>query len=187
MESVTVQNATALDANEVLVVYRYDDDKKTVSRRIQHGPSVYMPAADEWCVLMGGQAVSCPLLMNVSHTTRYRYANSCLISAGCTSLYGTEQTPTTRQKKYLEFSNLPNFASFLINFTTTVKKSVLLQRRHLDTPFLPTPGTNQGRCFTHCESYDVFWDTWHRNHVEPDNRPHWRFHQVSNIHPPIYH
>ena len=54
-------------------------------------------------------------------------------------------------------------------------------------PSLPTPGTNQGWCFTHCESYDVFWDTWHRNHVEPDNRPHWRFHQVSNIHPPIYH
>ena len=54
MESVTVQNATALDANEVLVVYRYDNNKKTVSRRIQHGPSVYMPAADEWCVIAWG-------------------------------------------------------------------------------------------------------------------------------------
>ena len=53
MDSVTVQNATALDANEVLVVYRYDNETKKVSRRIQHGPSVYIPTANEWwvCVL----------------------------------------------------------------------------------------------------------------------------------------
>eukprot|EP00731_Ephydatia_muelleri_P029544 Em0021g67a len=66
MESVTVQNATALDANEVLVVYRYDNNKKTVSRRIQHGPSVYMPAADEWCVIAWGWATQVCMAWNRS-------------------------------------------------------------------------------------------------------------------------
>ncbi|KAL5475413.1 hypothetical protein EMCRGX_G025226 [Ephydatia muelleri] len=48
MESVAVKSATALDANEVLVIYRYDKESQKVSRRIQHGPCVYFPAANEW-------------------------------------------------------------------------------------------------------------------------------------------
>ena len=48
MESVDVKSAMALDANEVLVVYRYDNETKKVVRRIQHGPCVYIPAANEW-------------------------------------------------------------------------------------------------------------------------------------------
>ena len=60
MESVAVKSATALDANEVLVIYRYDKESQKVSRRIQHGPCVYFPAANEWlagCFIRGGNGV----------------------------------------------------------------------------------------------------------------------------------
>ena len=52
MENVFVMSATALDANEVLVIYRYDTESQKVSRRIQHGPCIYFPAANEWLAVV---------------------------------------------------------------------------------------------------------------------------------------
>ncbi|MEN6373127.1 MAG: hypothetical protein ABFD64_14070 [Armatimonadota bacterium] len=45
-ESISVQKAFAIDANEAVVVYRQDDDH--VDRRVVRGPDMYVPAANEW-------------------------------------------------------------------------------------------------------------------------------------------
>ncbi len=48
MDSCNVQNAISLDANEVLVVYQRERESGGVLRRIQYGPTVFTPSADEW-------------------------------------------------------------------------------------------------------------------------------------------
>ncbi len=48
MDSANVQNAISLDANEVLVVYQRERESGGVLRRIQYGPTVFTPSADEW-------------------------------------------------------------------------------------------------------------------------------------------
>ena len=47
-ESAEVKPAHSLDANEVLVVYRQDRGDHIVQRRIQYGPTIFIPSADEW-------------------------------------------------------------------------------------------------------------------------------------------
>lgn len=46
-ESVTVEQATPVDAHEALVVYSRDADD-AVSRKVLRGPAQYVPAQDEW-------------------------------------------------------------------------------------------------------------------------------------------
>ena len=46
--SVTVYPCTSLDANEVLVVYKQNLGNGSVARYLKHGPTVFMPAANEW-------------------------------------------------------------------------------------------------------------------------------------------
>ena len=46
IESAEVLNSIALDANEVLVVYQRVEG--SVNRRVQHGPTVFTPSANEW-------------------------------------------------------------------------------------------------------------------------------------------
>ena len=48
MESVEVKQCISLDANEVLVVYQKDTENGGVLRRIQNGPTVFTPSANEW-------------------------------------------------------------------------------------------------------------------------------------------
>ena len=48
MESATKYKAISLDANEVLVVYQRERESGGVLRRIQYGPTVFTPSADEW-------------------------------------------------------------------------------------------------------------------------------------------
>ena len=48
MESAQVLDSISLDANEVLVVYQREVESGGVMRRIQHGPTVFTPSADEW-------------------------------------------------------------------------------------------------------------------------------------------
>ena len=48
MESVEVKHCISLDANEVLVVYQKDAESGGVLRRIQNGPTVFTPSANEW-------------------------------------------------------------------------------------------------------------------------------------------
>ncbi len=45
-ESVAVLNCLPVDANEAIVVYRREGDK--VLRRIERGPALFMPGAEEW-------------------------------------------------------------------------------------------------------------------------------------------
>jgi hypothetical protein len=57
-ESITVEPAVALDANEAVVVYAQQQDRTPVgegvagpdrvSRRVVRGPALFMPAANEW-------------------------------------------------------------------------------------------------------------------------------------------
>ena len=49
-ESVEVHPSISLDADEVLVVYQRERESGGVMRRIQHGPTVFTPSADEWSV-----------------------------------------------------------------------------------------------------------------------------------------
>lgn len=46
-ESIAVEPAVELDANEALVVYRRGDDG-AISRRVVRGPELFVPAANEW-------------------------------------------------------------------------------------------------------------------------------------------
>ncbi len=46
-ESIDVQDATPIDAHQALVIYRRETSNQ-VSRRILHGPSLYVPEANEW-------------------------------------------------------------------------------------------------------------------------------------------
>ena len=48
MSHVLVEDATSLDANEVLVVYSRDTKDGTVVRRIVYGPTLYYPDSNEW-------------------------------------------------------------------------------------------------------------------------------------------
>ena len=48
MESADVKDSISLDANEVLVVYEREMESGGVARRIQHGPTVFTPSANEW-------------------------------------------------------------------------------------------------------------------------------------------
>ena len=49
MDRAEVCDAISLDANEVLVVYQQmREDGGIVRRRIQHGPTLFTPTADEW-------------------------------------------------------------------------------------------------------------------------------------------
>lgn len=48
VDSVEVKDSYALDANEVLVVYQRNRDTGGVERRVQNGPTVFTPSADEW-------------------------------------------------------------------------------------------------------------------------------------------
>ena len=46
--SMEVLNGISLDANEVLVVYRRDEETKKVDRYLQHGPTLFIPDSNEW-------------------------------------------------------------------------------------------------------------------------------------------
>lgn len=46
-EFIEVEQATAIDAHEALVVYQRQTDE-TVTRRVLHGPAQYVPQANEW-------------------------------------------------------------------------------------------------------------------------------------------
>ena len=46
--TIKVLNGISLDANEVLVVYRHDEETKKVERYLQHGPTLFIPDANEW-------------------------------------------------------------------------------------------------------------------------------------------
>jgi hypothetical protein len=46
--SIKVEKGVSLDANEVLVVYRLDPKSQTVSKYIRHGPTIFIPTANEW-------------------------------------------------------------------------------------------------------------------------------------------
>ena len=48
IESGEIKPAYSLSANEVLVVYQRDRADKTISRRVQYGPTIFTPSADEW-------------------------------------------------------------------------------------------------------------------------------------------
>ena len=50
MDSAEVRDSISLDANEVLVVYQRERESGGVMRRVQHGPTVFTPSADEWSV-----------------------------------------------------------------------------------------------------------------------------------------
>ena len=42
----------SLDANEALVVYKQDPQTQGVERYIKYGPTLFMPMANEWLVLI---------------------------------------------------------------------------------------------------------------------------------------
>ncbi len=46
-ESITVKDATPVDAHQALVIYRREEDAN-VSRRVLRGPAQYVPEANEW-------------------------------------------------------------------------------------------------------------------------------------------
>lgn len=48
IESALVKHAHSLNANEVLVVYKRHREDKVVQRRVQYGPTIFTPSADEW-------------------------------------------------------------------------------------------------------------------------------------------
>ena len=45
---IKVLNGINLDASEVLVVYRHDEETEKVERYLQHGPTLFIPDANEW-------------------------------------------------------------------------------------------------------------------------------------------
>lgn len=46
LEFIKVSEATKLDANHVVVVYKQNEE--TIQRRIEHGPCVFIPGPNEW-------------------------------------------------------------------------------------------------------------------------------------------
>jgi len=48
MNNAEVMSSISLDANEVLVVYSRDRSTDQVVRKIQYGPMLFTPSADEW-------------------------------------------------------------------------------------------------------------------------------------------
>lgn len=46
MESIVLKEATILDANHLLVVYKQNQGH--IERRIVQGPAVFVPTAEEW-------------------------------------------------------------------------------------------------------------------------------------------
>ena len=42
----------SLDANEALVVYKQDQETQEVTRYVQFGPTLFMPQAHEWFVII---------------------------------------------------------------------------------------------------------------------------------------
>ena len=46
--SIQVERGINLDANEVLVVYQRDEATKEVRRYLEHGPTLFIPCANEW-------------------------------------------------------------------------------------------------------------------------------------------
>ena len=48
MNNAEVMDSISLDANEVLVVYNRDRATDRVTRKIQYGPMLFIPDADEW-------------------------------------------------------------------------------------------------------------------------------------------
>ena len=42
----------SLDANEALVVYKQDQETHEVTRYVQFGPTLFMPQAHEWFVII---------------------------------------------------------------------------------------------------------------------------------------
>ena len=48
MNNAEVMESISLDANEVLVVYSRDRSTNQVQRKIQYGPMLFIPNADEW-------------------------------------------------------------------------------------------------------------------------------------------
>ena len=50
LEHANVQKlpAVSLDANEILVVYRMNSKTNEVTRYLKHGPTLYIPDANEW-------------------------------------------------------------------------------------------------------------------------------------------
>ena len=45
---IEVLPGVPLDANEILVVYRLEPKTNEVKRYLKHGPSLYIPDANEW-------------------------------------------------------------------------------------------------------------------------------------------
>jgi len=50
MNNAEVMSSVSLDANEVLIVYSRNRSADKVVRKIQYGPMLYTPSADEWWV-----------------------------------------------------------------------------------------------------------------------------------------
>ncbi|CAH1780731.1 unnamed protein product [Owenia fusiformis] len=47
-DSIKLENNISLDANEVLVIYQRDETTGAVRRYLQHGPTMFIPQANEW-------------------------------------------------------------------------------------------------------------------------------------------
>lgn len=47
--SISVEKATRIDSNHVIVVYRKKEDQ-SVERRVVQGPAIFVPEAEEWQV-----------------------------------------------------------------------------------------------------------------------------------------
>jgi len=51
-QSIKKKEMISLDANEALVVYKKEEKTNDVKRYIKYGPSMFMPLASEWYVLL---------------------------------------------------------------------------------------------------------------------------------------
>ena len=121
--SIEVQKCMSLDANEVLVVYKQNDKSKSVTRYLKHGPTVFMPAANEWYVCQRCSQHTCELLcfralhiVNLDRLTMYRRPKLCGCVAGCMVLNGMEPTRKIRPGKFRMHCNLQNFGLFPTSF-----------------------------------------------------------------------
>jgi len=101
MNNAQVLESISLDANEVLVVYNRDRSTNQVARKIQYGPMLFLPDADEWWAWLCGY--------------------DCVFTAfivGYMNLSGMEQIDKTRRRRYQVPCGLPNFVLSQTNFTT---------------------------------------------------------------------
>ena len=101
MNNAEVMSSISLDANEVLVVYSRDRSTSQVVRKIQYGPMLFTPSADEWWVWL-----------------RWCSVQSFVLFAGCMSLFGMELIDRTKLRRYLVDYDLQNSVSSQINSTT---------------------------------------------------------------------